>query len=161
MITRYMQTTLAALLLSSALNVNAQSQLEIRTDVQKEDVVTAEDGTERVELVNAETVLPGEEVIYTVTFANTSDDVADNVVITNPLPAELTYVEGTAAGDGTRVQFSVDGGVTFAQATDLTVTDEGDVRQASPDEFTHIRWVLTAALMPGETGTATFRARLN
>ena len=153
---RYMQTTLAAMLLSLAISANAQSQLEIRTDVQKEDVIT-----ERVELVTAETVLPGEEVIYTVTFANTSDDVADNVVITNPLPAELTYVDGTAAGDGTRVQFSVDGGVTFAQATDLTVSDEGSVRQASPDEFTHIRWVLTAALLPGETGTATFRARLN
>ncbi len=158
---RRLQAALAATLLACAMNATAQSQLEIRTEVQKEDVVTAEDGTERVELITAETVLPGEEVIYTVTFANTSDVAADNVVITNPLPAELTYVDGTAGGEGTRVQFSADGGVTFAQATELTVSDNGGERRASPDEFTHIRWVLDAALLPGETGTATFRARLN
>ncbi len=158
---RRLQAALAATLLACAMNATAQSQLEIRTEVQKEDVVTAEDGSERVELVEAETVLPGEEVIYTVTFANTSDDVADNVVITNPLPAELTYVDGTAGGEGTRVQFSADGGVTFAQAAELRVSDNGGERRASPDEFTHIRWVLDAALLPGETGTATFRARLN
>ena len=155
------QAGLAAILLACAFSANAQSQLEIRTEVQKEDVVTAEDGTERVELITAETVLPGEEVIYTVTFANTSDVAADNVVITNPLPAELTYVNGTADGEGTRVQFSADGGVTFGQAAELTVSDNGSQRRASPDEFTHIRWVLEAALQPGETGTATFRARLN
>ena len=158
---RRLQAALAVILLAGAFNANAQSQLEIRTDVQKEDVVTAEDGTERVELIDAETVLPGEEVIYTVTFANTSDVAADNVVITNPLPAELTYVDGTAGGEGTRVQFSADGGATFAQAAELTVADNGGERRASPDEFTHIRWVLDAALQPGETGTATFRARLN
>ncbi len=155
------QTALAIFLVAFALGTQAQGQLEIRTEVQKEDVVVTEDGNERVELIEAETVLPGEEVVYTVTYANSSDVAAENVVITNPLPAELTYVDGTAGGEGTRVQFSADGGVTFAQATELTVSDNGSERRANADDFTHIRWVLDAALQPGQTGTATFRARLN
>ncbi|MEM9403961.1 MAG: hypothetical protein AAGA44_15935 [Pseudomonadota bacterium] len=155
------QTALAAILLAFTVGAQAQSQLEIRTAVQKEDVVVAEDGTERVELIEADTVLPGEEVVYTVTYENSSDVAAENVVITNPLPAELTYVAGTADGEGASVQFSADGGVTFAQAAELTVSDNGGERRAGPDEFTHIRWVLVSALQPGQTGTATFRARLN
>lgn len=151
----------AVLALAFAGQAVAQGHLEIRTTVQKEETVQSADGDEEVLIVDAETVVPGDEVIYTVSFANVSDQAAENVVITNPLPAELTYVEGSATAPDADVEFSADGGATFAGPAELVVRDESGDRQARPQEFTHIRWVMGRALAPGEHGEARFRARLN
>ena len=108
----------------------------------------------------ADTVVPGESVGYTITFTNISDDAADNVVITNPIADSLTYVEGSAFGPGAEIQFSVDNGKTFADREALTVTEEGVVRAASAEDFTHIRWVMQQELAAGAQGVARFSAVL-
>ena len=59
------------------------------------------------------------------------------------------------------VQFSVDGGATFAVAAELTVTEDGETRAAGPEDFTHIRWVMQGELNTGSQGTARFAAVLN
>lgn len=135
--------------------------LDIRTVVQKEATVVTDDGREEKRLVSADTVVPGDEVVYTLSFENVGSDVAENVVITNPLPAELTYVAGTASGTEATVQFSADGGETYDEADALTVEDDGNRRPAAPADFTHIRWIVARALPPGASGQASFRARLN
>ena len=94
-------------------------------------------------------------------FSNVSDEPAENVVITNPIPEQLTYVEGSAFGPGANVRFSVDGGKSFAAADELVVSDGGNQRTAAADDFTHIRWVMTNVIEPGTQGMAQFRARLN
>lgn len=135
--------------------------LEVRTVVQKEETVVNEAGAEETRMVPAETVIPGEQVFYTITFRNVGGEPAENVVITNPIATELTYVDGSAFGPGMDVLFSVDGGVTFAPAGELTVTEDGEVRVATPDDFTHIRWTLRSELSTGSQGTARFAAVLN
>ena len=135
--------------------------LDVLTVVQKEEVVVSEDGTTESRLVAVESVAPGERVLYTITFTNVGGDPAENVVITNPIATELTYVEGSAFGPGMAVQFSVDSGVTFGSAADLTVTVDNDVRAAGPDDFTHIRWVMQDDLEIGSQRTARFTAVLN
>ena len=156
-------TALCALtLLFVAAGARAQDgHLNVTTIVQKEEVTVDDDGNRRTRLVDADTVVPGDEVVYTVSFANISDQPAENVVITNPLPAELTYVEGSAFGPGAEVQFSIDGGTSFAAPDDLRVSDDGTERPATGDDFTHIRWVMTNVIAPGAQGLAQFRARLN
>ena len=84
----------------------------------------------------------------------------ENIVITNPLAAELTYIPGTAFGPGTLIEFSVDGGATFGQPDALTVTEDGVARPAAAEDFTHIRWVMQDELQAGAQGLARFRARL-
>ena len=105
--------------------------------------------------------MPGDDVVYTITFTNISDETAENIVITNPISGELTYVEGSAFGPGTRIEFSVDGGLSFAAANELTVSEDGEVRAARAEDFTHIRWVMQNELQAGAQGLARFRARLN
>ena len=137
-----------------------QGHLNVKTVVQKEEVVVDAQGVEQKRLVDAAKVVPGEEVIYTVTFENISSEAADNVVITNPLPEQMSYVDGTAFGPGAEITFSVDG-QHFAQVSELTVSDAAGNRPAVAADVRHIRWVMNQELEAGAQGLARFRARLN
>jgi len=138
----------------------AQGHLLVKTVVQKEEVTVDANGEEQVQLVDAKIVVPGDEVIYTVTFQNISDTPAENVVITNPIAADLEYVDGSAFGPGSEIVFSVDGGTVFAAASELSVADAGVVRPAEAKDFTHIRWQMQNEIPAGSQGVARFRARL-
>jgi uncharacterized repeat protein (TIGR01451 family) len=143
-----------------AFTAAAQSHIDVQTTVQKEEVFLTDTGEEEKRLVPAEKVLPGETVYYTITFTNTSDEVADNVVVTNPIAEELMYLDGSAFGPGMEIVFSVDGGETFAVADELNVTDNGETRAAEAKDFTHVRWVMQNDLAAGAQGTARFAAIL-
>ena len=138
----------------------AQSHIDVQTTVQKEEVFLNDTGEEEKRLVPAEKVLPGETVYYTITFTNTSDEVADNVVVTNPIAEELMYLDGSAFGPGMDIVFSVDGGEMFAAANELNVTENGETRAAEAKDFTHVRWVMQNDLAAGAQGTARFAAIL-
>ncbi len=135
--------------------------LNVRTVVQKEEKIVADSGETERRLVPADTVLPGDDVIYTITFTNVSDESAENVIITNPISDDLTYIEGSAFAPGTLIEFSVDGGTSFAAAAELTVADNGIRRPAEAEDFTHVRWTMQNHLEAGAQGMARFRARLN
>lgn len=151
--------TAVVLLLSGGL-AWSQGTLDVQTTVQKETVTLNEEGEQVKTLVSAESVIPGERVVYTITFRNTGEDPADDVVITNPISENLTYVPGSAFGPGMQLQFSIDG-VTFAAAEDLTVDEDGESRPARPEEYRHIRWVMQSDLMSGAQGSVRFTAQLN
>ena len=154
----------SSVLLMLALSVSAlaeeQGHLNVRTIVQKEQVTVTESGDKETRLVPAGTVVPGERVVYTITFRNISEEPAENIVITNPISGELTYVDGSAFGPGTEIEFSVDGGQTFASRDALTVTEDGETRAAVADDFTHVRWVMQTELAAGAQGMARFSAVL-
>jgi len=152
---------LAVSLLATAAFAQDSGSLEITTVVQKEQLTVSDSGESKMELVAADTVLPGDSVVYTITFVNVSAEAAQNVIITNPVPAHLTYEAGSALGSGTVVEFSVDGGSVFAAAADLTVAEGDELRTARVEDYTHIRWVMQDDLAAGEQGTAQFRAQLN
>jgi len=152
---------LAVSLLATAAFAQDAGSLQITTTVQKEQLTLSESGESIKELVAADTVLPGDNVVYTITFVNLSDEAAENVKITNPIPQHLTYEAGSAIGAGTVIEFSVDGGSVFAAAADLTVTEGDESRTARVEDYTHIRWVMQHDLAAGEQGIAQFRAQLN
>ena len=149
------------LLIGGTASAQEAGSILLQNSAEMEELYTDDSGVQRVRRVPVSKVVPGDEVIYTITFTNTSDEVAENIVITNPLAAELTYVEGSAFGPGTTIEFSVDGGVSYAAASELTVSEDGEVRPARPEDFTHIRWVMHADLQAGAQGLARFRARLD
>ena len=153
--------SMASVLFAAAAIAQEKGHLNVRTLVQKEEVsVNATGETER-HLVAPEAVVSGEDIIYTITFTNVSDKPAENVIITNPISASLTYVAGSAFGPGTVIEFSVDGGQTFGAAEELIVGTDGVGRTAQVEDFTHVRWVLQDGLEVGAKGMARFRARLN
>ena len=156
-----MTTVLAAMWLAFPAGAQEPGHLNVSTVVQKEEVSVSDTGETERRLVPADTVVPGDDVVYTITFTNISDETAENIVITNPIANELTYVNGSAFGPGTTIQFSVDGGSHFAAAEDLEITEDGAVRAARAEDFTHIRWVMQNDLEAGAQGMARFRATLN
>lgn len=155
-----MKILTSVILILAAVAAFAQGHLDVRTTVHKQEVFINEQGETETRLVPADVVVPGESVIYTITFTNISDRPADNVVITNPIAEDLMYVDGSAFGPGMEIQFSVDGGATFASADDLNVTEDGEVRKAESKDFTHVRWVMQNDLEAGAQGTARFAAIL-
>lgn len=150
----------SVILILAAAAVSAQGHLDVQTTVHKQEVVVNEAGDSETRLVPAEVVIPGESVFYTITFTNVSDEPADNVVITNPIAADLMYVDGSAFGPGMDIEFSVDGGTTFGPASELTITEDGETRSAEAADFTHVRWVMQNDLKAGAQGTARFAAIL-
>ena len=143
----------------AALAQAGSGALDLKTVVEKVVEVKAPDGTTKTELVPAAVAVPGDQVVYTVTFKNVGNQSADNIRITNPIPAEMQYVADTASGPGSDVLYSVDGGKTYGRAAELFVTEsDGRKRPAGPADYTHIRWVLKAPLAAGAQGFARFRA---
>lgn len=136
-----------------------RGSLEVQTVVQKLEESTDASGTTKTELLPLDTALPGDEVVYTVTFTNIGDETAENIKITNPIPNEMRYVAGTAFGPGSDIVYSIDGGQTYGKADVLTVSDNsGATRPADSNDYTHIQWALNTPLEVGERSFARFRA---
>jgi len=87
---------------------------------------------------------PGDTLNYTIQYLAAGSTPSYAVKIVDPVPAEVVYVTGSAAGAGTTITFSHDGGVTY------------DSSDAAP--VTHIRWQRTSPLAPGGNGTTSFQA---
>ncbi len=103
--------------------------------------------------------VPGSEVIYTTRFTNEGAKPAGDIVITNPVPGNTTYVGGSAFGENTAITYSLDG-KSFAAPDKLKVkTPEGE-RPALPAEYTQIRWAYKGELAPGKTSEVGFRVRI-
>jgi hypothetical protein len=74
----------------------------------------------------------------------------------------MTYVMGSAVGQGTVITFSVDGGKSFDRSENLVLTDtSGTSRVAEAKDYTDIRWTLDTALAPAATRSVSFRAKLD
>ena len=136
-----------------------RGSLEVKTVVQKLSETVNENGEAQTELVEIDTAVPGDQVVYTVTFRNIGVEPAQNIRITNPIPEQMRYVSGTAFGPGSDIEYSADGGETWGQPALLRVQDESGIeRLAEASDFTHIRWALNAPLAAGEGSFARFRA---
>ncbi len=153
--------TMAVLSLAAHAHAQERGYLNVQTVVKKQEVIVNDAGETETRLVAADVVVPGDRVVYTITFRNVGDEPADGVIITNPIDDSLTYVDGSAFGPGMDIQFSVDGGVVFAPADDLTVTEDGIERPAVAADFTHVRWVMQNELAVGAQGIARFTAVLD
>ncbi len=148
----------ATALLALCGNALAQQHLDVQTTVQKQIVIEAEDGSTETRLIPADNVVPGDTVVYTITFENVGSEPAGDVVITNPISDVLDYVPGSASNGSMRIEFSADGGQTFGVPNELTIVDQGVVRPATTTDYTHVRWVMQTELEAGGRGTASFAA---
>ena len=135
--------------------------LVLRAVAELEVTLENPDGTRVVRRVPAETVVPGDEVIYTLVYDNRSAAPADEVFITNPIPEHMEFQSAAASPAGLETIYSVDGGRVFGPLSELTVADgAGRNRQALPRDCTHIRWQFHRPLAPGETGQVSYTTRL-
>ena len=146
-----------ALLLSTELS--AKALLSISMKAEKD--ITVDKQTKRVV---ADKVEPGDIIFYTLSYVNSGDEAATNAVLDDPIPKGTVYVAGSAFGDGADITFSIDSGRTFKKPSLLTYEVElpgGKIekRTASPEQYTHIRWTLSAIPAHG-SGQVGFRVRV-
>lgn len=144
------------LMTTLAISVHASEAVELRTQLIAEVRETLNgQGRQTYRMVPATRLSQGQVVYYTVRITNPTPVFANNVVVSQKIPVNTTYIVGSAAGPGAEVEFSIDGGVTFARPEDLVL--EGGTR-APPERYTHIRWRLQNPLAPGAVALARFRA---
>ena len=154
--------TCALLFMVSTTLVHAAAEIQLKAIAEIEVSEINDKGETQVKRIPATKVIPGTEVIYTITVSNVGDQPVDGVVVTDPIPENTTYVDRSAFGAGAKVTFSVDGGNSYDDADKLTVKDvEGNMRAATASDYTHIRWVLNFTLKPREAAPVWFKVRLN
>lgn len=152
---------ISTLLLLTMFSSQVMAQIEVKTVAEIEVTEIDKQGKKIVKRTAPTTVVPGAEVIYTITAKNTGTQPADNIVVTNPVPNQTEYIDGSAFGAGTNITFSVDAGKTFDKAKNLTVKDKaGKTRTATAEDYTHVRWTFQFDLQPGQEAPVWYRTRV-
>ncbi len=121
-------------------------------------------------LTDADVAHPGDELRYTITFANTGLAAvpAGVIVITNPLPAGVDYVPGSADGPNTQILIgaaSADGGEMAFTARTASADPgwppaENPAVSGSSAPVAALRWIFDAELAAGEYSQVWFHVRL-
>jgi len=146
-------------MLFSAAALAQQGAVQLDNKAEQWEAYTDESGAEQQRLVAATRVVPGESIVFTVTYTNNGAEPAESIRITNPVPEHMDYVEGSASGDNTTIVFSVDDGASFAAADQLQVdAEDGTQRPAAAADYTHVRWTLNSDIEPGAGGNVQFTA---
>lgn len=155
---------LLAILLSvvfGAARADAAGGVELTTTAEVEVVAENPDGTISVSRESALKVVPGDEVVYTMHYRNAAAEVAEEVVITNPIPEHMTLMRTGGLAPDLTLAFSVDGGRSFGALADLQVVGaDGRPRPATAADCTHLRWSFQRPLAPGEEGQIDYVAQL-
>jgi uncharacterized repeat protein (TIGR01451 family) len=149
-----------------AFNASAQAQtqtatkpcIELKNEAQVQENYTDAQGKQASRLVAPGKVIPGNEIVYTITATNVCDKPASGVVINNAVPAHMTYVMNSAMGVGTDISYSLDS-KSFAPLNALSVKGSDGIAHApNGSDINSIRWVYSTAINPGQTGFVRFRA---
>jgi len=135
-----------------ALRVRAIAEVEARVN---------QGGRAVVKLIPADRVVPGDRVIYTLEVTNISATAVEAPVVSHAVPEHMRYLGDSAVGPGAEVRYSVDGGLSFDRAENLTVSGpDGKPRRAVAADYTHIRWQLKNSLQANSVAFVRFRAQV-
>jgi uncharacterized repeat protein (TIGR01451 family) len=152
---------LVALLMPSA--ALAKPLVSVSITAEKE-VTVVKGGQKTTKKVAATRIEPGDVIFYTLNYINSGNEAATSVVLDDPIPLGTVYLPGSAFGDGAEITFSIDSGKSFKKPSLLVYELKGangakEKRTASPEEYTHIRWVI-GKIEAGATGTVGFQVRI-
>ena len=148
-------TFLAGVAMTNIAPVSAQEQaIVLEGEVKVEKTVTDATGATSVELVEPDKIVPGDKLLFSTVYTNSSAEAVENFVVTNPIPSAVTLAPDADA----QLTVSTDGGATWGKLAELTVeAEDGTRRAAQHADVTHIRWTL-ASVSPGESGRLEYPA---
>ena len=76
----------------------AFAQVELTTEMFEVVETQQDNGTSKLEWVKPDNIIPGDKVGYRISFKNTGDQPAADIVLNNPVPENTIYVENSARG---------------------------------------------------------------
>jgi len=117
-------------------------------------------GEDALTFAPATDVEPGQQVRYSLSYANEGSEPADSVSLVMPIPSEVTYLESSAAGALGTLTFSADNGQTYATRQAVMIADGDRRRVANASEITHIKWAFSAPIAPADSGAISYMAVL-
>jgi len=145
---------------SLALSSVANAEVTLTNTVFEVITITAEDGSKQDQWQQPDKLLPGERVGYQIEVNNRGTEPAADIVIANPIPEHTIYVQDSAKGLNTKIEFSVDNGKTFALPAQLFVDKDGKRVQATPVDYTQVRWELNEPLAVGASSTVQYIVKI-
>lgn len=130
--------------------------VEITNAALREVEVKAPDGTVTRQLVKVERAVPGDEVVYEISYRNAGSATATDVAIANPLPPAVTFLSASVPP----TEVSVDGGKVFGPLAQLKVKQaDGQTRNARAADITNLRWIVPT-LSAGAEGKFVYRVKV-
>lgn len=131
----------------------AQNAVAVVSEMFVEKTVV-ENGKPKTVVVKQKSGPPGTKLLFTHSYRNTSARPVANFGMTNPMPGGVTFAETSDAS----ASVSADGGKSWGALAALKVkAADGSLRAARPEDVTHVRWALKAAIAPGGAGKFSFR----
>ncbi len=145
---------------SSTVLAGEKGVIELTMTVFEEVEITSENNEKVIKLIDPKSIVPGDKVVYTTQYYNKGDQAADQVAITNPIPKNLIYIDGSAEQSGAPVIFSFDRGKSFDVAEKLMIKNsDGTHRAATNKDYTHVRWIIES-VGSRDKGAVQFSAKL-
>ena len=130
-----------------------QPEVKLEMGAEKQVTVLDENGQPKLvwETLDGEaTVQPGDVLRYVVASSNEGEMAAKNLVITQPIPAAMTYVISSEKGNtAATATYSIDKGETFVvePMVEVTLPDGTVEMQPAPAEaYTHVKWTFSEDL---------------
>jgi len=149
-----MKILLALLALLTPVAAHAADGVSLVSEVFVEHTETTPEGRSVTTRAEPEMVVPGDNLVFVLSYRNDGAEPATDLVLTNPVPDSVAF-SGTT--DQSAV-VSVDGGKTWGALNALTVVGtDGANRPAEAADVTHIRWVLDQPVPSGSAGELSFR----
>jgi uncharacterized repeat protein (TIGR01451 family) len=144
----------------SLMSFIASAEVTLTNSVFEVVTITAEDGSKQEQWQQPDKLLPGERVGYQIEVNNKGTEPAADIVIANPIPEHTIYVQDSAKGLNTSIEFSVDNGKTFALPAQLFMEKEGKRVQATSEDYTQVRWMLNTPLAAGASSTVQYIVKI-
>lgn len=159
--TRWQVGAFAALALSIG-GLQAAPELQVRLEGQVQ--VDAEGDLSWAALADGAAVKPGELIRYQVELANTGDAEAKSPSALGRIPTGTIFVlESATSGPGLMVEYSIDGGKTFAQQPTIVVEGEDGEKRSVPapaSRYTTIRWTWNSPIPPGDSASVFYQVQV-
>ena len=108
---------------------------------------------------------PADTIRYILTATNVGTGNMTEPQIVDPIPNGVTYLLGTAKGDDTIIEYSINDGKNYSVWPIKTRvrTDSGkmELREVSPEMITHIRWKILKDIPQGKSHEMEFMVVVN
>ncbi len=158
---------IAVFLLACSSSVSAaDNKPDMALSLTAEKEVLVKDDTGRTKTVYQEVkdTNPGDILRYTILYANKGKTEAKDAVINDPVPEGTSYISSSAEGKDSEIIFSIDGKIFQSPPLLKYKVKQPDGTEAeyiaTPDMYKQIRWKLLKPVMPGDSGTLSFKVRV-